>query len=60
MSFLQIRRSLAANVPAPDVVAAWETSFLHLEKAKLGKRNEQLTEHQRLRLTRVVGCPFVV
>jgi hypothetical protein len=30
-----------ANVPAPDVVAADGNSFLHQEKTKLGKSDEQ-------------------
>jgi hypothetical protein len=52
---LSFKRPIAHNVPAPEAVAAWRPSFLHQEKTKIGKRNEQRTENQRLLLTPVTS-----
>jgi hypothetical protein len=46
---------IIANVSAPDAVAAWELSFFYFRKNENRKIKSQLTENQRLCLTRVMA-----
>ena len=51
----EISNQVAYNVSAPDAVAAWKLSFLYFRKNENRKIKSQLTENQRLCLTRVMA-----
>ena len=42
------------NVSAPDAVAAWRLSFFYFRKNENRELKSQITENQRLSLTRVI------
>jgi hypothetical protein len=46
---------VADNVSAPDAVAAWKLSFFYFRKNENRKIKSQLSENQRLCLTRVMA-----
>jgi hypothetical protein len=49
------RGKISYNVSAPDAVAAWELIFFYFRKNENRKIKSQITENQRLSLTRVIA-----